>query len=410
MKKSLLLFWLLLSWPAISQVEDGQSTTMTMTKLQAVQTCLESNLDLKAAAAETRGYQHAALSAGTTPPAILSWQANTRFTNYSDNTVYLTQNFPPWGSQEASSRSGWSQALWSEQQLLQTKLKLQQQVKDAYVELLAAQERQKIASANAAVAQKSLELTQARHKAGAAPKLDLLSAEVESQRAQQELVISNAQLQAAQDALAPLMGMSSTRRILASGNLAVDQKALRELEPLLSDLQAHPKLAGAQNLVQRAKAQFDWASTQGNPSPGIAVGYDGNNRSPLIQLQLNIPIDWGQLASQVDQKKAAYEQAELQLQSQRLTLEAEIRQSWNIYRAMWQVAENYPTSILEPAERTVTVSSFGYERGAVPYLQLLTYQQRLFQVRRDNVEAQRVAWKALHALELSSGKNLEVLR
>lgn len=363
-----------------------------LSKAEACRLCLAQNLELRTQQAEVEVAHQAVSGAGAWPSASLV---------ISDQMSGLAQNFFPWGSlssQVAAAESQWrsQQAAWEA-----SRLQVLQRCQDAFAELQAAQSKEQVAQKNLHLGEEILRLAELRFGAGSAPQIEVLNATTERNRARQELQLAILSRRQAQLKLLPLLGLNPDRQVSAEGDLLAES-TLPAPELLREQARQHPRLQAQTLQVARAEHLLKLAEAQYNPCLSLMGGYDRAIWGPSLQVQLSIPLDWGQLNSQCRQREAALQQARRQMDALILEQETQIQLAYDTYRAALQLATEYPTQVLEPAEKSLQVSSYGYQRGATSYLQLLTFQQRLVGLRRESVDLSLQATKSLHALQAAS--------
>ncbi len=323
-----------------------------------------------------------------------------------DHYLQVTQPFLPFGSlskaQAVANRDfQLARAAW-----LDMRVMMRQQLKDAYYTLLAWQATNRAVQENLFLAQESYQIARSRLEAGAGPKLDLIDAGVLLSRARQDQVKSEASLRQAQAALAPLLSLPASANIQASDELGVPESQL-DFEKLLAEAEASPKVQAALASVERARASVELAQSQANPNPMLTFVRDLTTHTYQFQIGLQIPLDWGQISNEVRSKEETLTEQQQNLQATRLSLSSNLKVSVEQYLGAVKNAAEFREKILVPSEESTRITQYGFKRGAVPYVRLLTSQQNLTAVRKEYISLLQSAWISLDAVEAAAGRESE---
>lgn len=384
---------------------------------QAVARAWQENPEVRAADARVRQAYWAYQGSDSLPSASLgvgTWQGQGQaLLNSSlisemrgDYYVWLTQPFRPLGTLSTHRRVAYRGLTQAQSQATLTRIQLSQRVKDAYYQLMAAEQQLAVAHQNLELAEEILKVTQLRFLKGAGPKLDEINATVQRNRARQDLTLAQGQRGQAQARLAALLGLPAHTPLRTQGQLQPPPGNYL-YETLLELARQHPRLQVARESLQQSSHTRTLAEQQNNPQPGFYAAYDMVRPSYVVQLTLSIPLDWGVLRNDVRQKLEIEREKEQTLQSEQLALSAELRAAFEAYQAAFTNATTYLEEVLKPSEESTRITEYGYKRGAIPFLQLLTSQQQLSNIRKDYIERQLAVHLALDALEAVVGRELE---
>jgi cobalt-zinc-cadmium efflux system outer membrane protein len=387
------------------------SCCQALTLGDALQQAEAHNGDLAAARAREQQAAAQARGAGALPTAQVGVGAltgngpglvNSNYTNLfrDDYYVFLNQSTGPFGTIGSKRRSAEFKHQAAQHEVSQQQLQLEQSVKDEFYRLLAAQQRLEVNQRNLQLAEEVLRIAQTRHKVGQVPRLDLMSAEVERNRAQQELVTASSELRQSKARLAPLLGQSP-QDLLAEGDLA---PITVQLAP--QDLQSHPRLAAAQAELHQARQETLLAAQQGNPSANLNLAQDLVVPNYVLQLTLSVPLDWGELGHEYAARQAAEKEAEVKLAQLQKQLESDLEVARGTYESALENQRNYQEKVLDPAEEMARVTEKGYRKGALPYSQLLIAQRLVSDLRRQFIDKQLEVQLALDALQAALGQHL----
>jgi cobalt-zinc-cadmium efflux system outer membrane protein len=122
-----------------------------------------------------------------------------------------------------------------------------------------------------------------------------------------------------------------------------------------------------------------------------------------FSLSVNLPIFRRQSPGELLAAQAALTQAELQLQSAKLKIEAELRQAYSRYRSAVQRLELYRGNLLQDSDRVLEARLFAYQRGSATLLEVINAQQKSEEVYLAYYQSLADHAHALVALEQAAG-------
>ena len=397
---------------------DAQTGAYRLTAVQAVEKAWQENPEVKAADARVRQAYWALQESDSLPSASLglgSYQGSPGLAlssgNYisegrADYYLWILQPFRPLGASASQRRIAYRDLTQAQSNAALTRIQISQRTKDAYYALMAAEQQLEVANKNLELAEQVLTTTQVRFAKGSGPRLDEINATIQRNRSRQDLTLGRGQLTQAQARLAPLLALPAHSLLQTEGVL--EPPVGRYLyETLLQLARQHPRLQVARDALQQSTHVRELAEQQNNPTPNLFAAYDMVRPSYLVQLTLSIPIDWGVIRKDVRQKMEIEREKEQLLSSEQLALSSDLRAAYAGYEAAFDNAHAYSDEVLKPSEESARITEYGYRRGALPYLQLLTTQQQLSNIRKDYIDRQLSVHLALDALEAVVGRQLE---
>ena len=278
------------------------------------------------------------------------------------------------------------------------RLSLEAGVATAYFQILSLDERIAIARENLAIAERVLQIVEARYRAGAASSLDVSRQRttVTSQRA--SLVPLESQRNQAVYALAVLVGQAPQGFAVVSE--PIGGIALIPVSPgLPSDLLVRrPDLARSE--AELAAADADIAAARAALLPNIRLSGSGglagaallSLSSPATSLGITASVvqtifDGGRLRGQVE---LASSRREALVETYRRNILVALREVEdalsNLDRSARQM--EFQTEILEEARRTLRLAELRYREGADDLLSMLDAQRTLFQAQDQLAQLQ----------------------
>lgn len=323
-----------------------------------------------------------------------------------DDDFVLAQPLDLFGRRRANRALGDAQVLLAEASLRQALAEVQGDVVERYADAVAAAQLTDNAAAALEVTERLRELTRLRVEGRIAPAVQLTRVGIEVERARQNLVLRQAQRQAALRRLGGAIGtpIQMVADYGAVPTVVIDTAQLRASRGDLLAIAANLRVAEANARVARASGRPELeASARTNVwTPGEKVSG--------LRLQLSIPIfDYGRIRSEV-------QAAQTQVEAERRTLEDATNRAQaeldavqvEIEAANAQIA-SFQT-LIASARELVEKSEIGLREGAaaITLLDVLEATRALREVEQGLVEARLRLAQAQAAYLRASGRLVEV--
>lgn len=281
------------------------------------------------------------------------------------------------------------------------RLRIQNNVRTLFYEVLAAQRlvmvRQSLAQLAADVTQTSRQLG----NVGQADRPDILQAEVEQQQANISLRLAQQNLQSAWRVLAAVIGKPD----LAPARLEGDLDAVPDLnfdEWVATTMRESPEVKLAQQTVERAEASL--AQARKAPIPdlqltGILVqSYEplDTTRKPTglqggAQVGVQLPI-FNRNQGNIAAAKGQIESAKQELARVKLRVQRDLASMFRDYDSARLMVQQYKAEMLPRAEQAYRLYQRSYQQMAGAYPQVLISQRTLFQLEAEYVQALENVW------------------
>lgn len=342
------------------------------------------------------------LPGGNNPSGAGAGFATFAANGLTDTYLQVTQPFMPIGSYTAAQKLAVQDYRVAIADYESSQVSIRQKVKDAFYNLLAAQETIRVVQNNLDLANESYTVAQRRFTSGAGPQLDLIDAGVQLSRANQDLVRAQANLKQAQATLAPLLNLPGQTPIECQGTLDAPSLELA-YSKLLELAQKNPSIQSALYSLERSRRSVTLAEQQGNPTPLLTFLRDIATHTYQFQIGLQFPIDWGQIRNEVRSKEESVVEQEQNLQAAKLDVSSNLKVAFEQYLGAMKNAADFKEKVLQPSEESTRITQYGFKRGAVPYVRLLTSQQNLAAVRKEYIALLQSVFQALNALEAAAG-------
>lgn len=330
---------------------------------------------------------------------------NSSLTN--DEYVQATQTFLAFGVLATSRSRAMQDYQGTVADLGTARITLYQQTKDAFYELLASQELQRVSRQNFELAQQVHKLAQIRFDSGASPRLDVINSDVDLGRARQDLLNARSRLVAAQAGLNLLLGTPPAQPVTVQGAFYSQPFLKSDYPQLLALADRSSPIESARHAVQFSKLDALLTDQGNNPYFNVAVLFDFPTTSYYVNGQFNLPLDWGQTRNAAREKREIALQARYTLQDTALTQAASLQSAYTAYLNAFEGATTYASTVLFPSEEAYNMTRTGYMRGALPFIQVINAEQTLFSARLGYLDVLLKLRNAFHQVELAAGRELE---
>ncbi len=281
-------------------------------------------------------------------------------------------------------------------------------LRQAYYDLLRAQERARILAESAALYQKSVEAAALRVKAGDLSPSDLARLKVEALRAENDARQAVAEREKAQAALAYLIGVENEARRLRAADPWPVLANPADASSRDADIEQRADVRAAGARVRAAEQARALALSLRRRDVGVGVQYE-HCRAPscspptdTVGFGVSIPLfihyeyegEVRRAEADLDAAREALEQARGQARAERLRADSDLR-------AALEQARRFDGGLLEEAARGAEAAEFAYRRGAIGLVDLLDARRTLRAVQVEAVEARAGYAKSLAAYQAS---------
>lgn len=296
----------------------------------------------------------------------------------------------------------------AEVELDEQHLRVENGVRIAFYQSLAAQQMVELRQKLNALAQDALQTTQQLFNVGQADQPDGLQAQVEADEAQLALVNAQQERQRAWSVLAATVGQPQLPLTPLQGDLE-NTPALDSEQTIETILRDSPAVKIAQLGVARAQAELARARREVVPDLTLRAGYQQDRElleatgRPVggigfAEAGINIPLfnrNQGNITaagSDIDRAQREVERVALVLRQQA----APLLQSYTTSRT---IADRYRTHTLPSAQKAYTLYLAKYHQGGAAYPQVLIAQRTFFRLQADYVGALENVWTNAIALQ-----------
>jgi cobalt-zinc-cadmium efflux system outer membrane protein len=374
----------------------------------ALALALQFNPGLSSALREREATDAAVLQAGAWPNPVLDAQVEDLRRDNRTTTLLLSQPIELGGKRAprvAAAERARDQAASA---LLARRSELRASTIVRFFDVLAAQERVRLAQDSVALAQAATRAAVNRVAAGKVAPLEETRSRVAEAGIQVELRQAEGALRSARRQLAALWGNPEPRFTRAEG--AIDQlPPAAPAQELESRLAAAPALRQARLEVERRQALSRLEQARRVPDITVSLGAKrvaadeatgGNSGRNQVVVGVSVPLPiFDTNRGNVAEALSREEKARDDLAAAELQLGADVAQAAERLRSARGTAEMLQHDALPGAEAAYKAASKGFELGKFGFLEALDAQRTLFQVRSQYLVAVGEAHRAASELE-----------
>lgn len=307
--------------------------------------------------------------------------------NAHDNFLLARQEFSLSGRRQELKTAGERAVEVAQADLRFATIQLQAQLREAYTQLLLAQERETALKGAMDSLQKLIGLLRAREEAGEGSSYDRMRGarallDFEADRAAAATARARAQGQ-----LAGFLGKGVLPETLVAADTLESAATLPPVTALIAQALSNRGDYRATELsIAQFEAEHDAATRLRVPTPTVTGGWKhsdtsvGSGSGYLFSVDVTLPLfSNGQAAAAL--ARASRTRAEAQVESWRARIEAEVRAAHTVLVIHQERAVRYRQSAAQIAEPLATIGRVGYEEGELGILELLDAERQAVDAR-----------------------------
>lgn len=366
-----------------------------LTLRDALALALQRNPDLAAFGKERAATEAAILQAGVLPNPVLEIAGdnlrNTRKAEAGDRStsIQLGQLIELGGKREARVRAAEASRDLANWDYEARRVEVLSAVALRFVDLLAAQQRHRLAGEALALARQVAEAVGKRVQAGKVSPVEETKARLAQASAEVELEQAARERAAARSTLAALWGSRDPRFERADGDLETTVP-LPSYEQLAERVRSNPELARWSSEIERRRAAVDGEKAKAIPDLTVTAGVSRfsqfDDRAYMVGISVPLPLfdtnRGGILEANRRLDKASDEQRAVESR-----LLASLSQVYQRLAAIDKEIAALRSVLLPGAQSAFDAATKGYQLGKFGYLDVLDAQRTLFQARNQNLRA-----------------------
>jgi outer membrane protein, heavy metal efflux system len=367
-----------------------------LTLAQAVELALRTNPELLASRYELTTAQARIVQAGLRPNPDLDVELEnfagsgaTTGTDALETTLSLSQ-VVELGGKRGSRRA----AAEADLDLINVEQRARQldvlaEVTRRFIDVVAAQQRIQLAQQTSQLAQQTFDATNARVQAARSPQAEASRARIALTRASLEARQAASQLRSARYGLSAMWGSTEPQFTQASADLF----ALRNVDSfasLMNRIERNPDLLRFVSEARLRDAELRLAQANARPNLALSIGVrrleETSDTALVAGFSMPLPVfDRNQGAIREAQARRA--QSEAEWNSALIRTRAAMYALYQGVSAARERAESLRNEALPQAQTALEQTQSGYERGRFSFLELLTAQQEVIELRAAAIDA-----------------------
>ena len=256
------------------------------------------------------------------------------------------------------------------------RLFLRAEVKDAFYRVLLADKQVELAVRNLETVRDLRRSVEIRVKTGEAPAFELVKADVELLKAQNELAKRRSQVELARAGLNALLGNVLPKSFTVAGQFS-SPKTWPDLPVLIERaMETHPAVVCQRREVERWRYQLGFERQARVPDVGVGGLYLRDVDKETFGVVLSVPLPlWDQRQGKIATAMAEGRRAEADLERSRTELTKAITQEFQNYRIAAEQLAVFETGLLKQAEEALRIAQISFRQGASGLLDLLDAQR-----------------------------------
>jgi cobalt-zinc-cadmium efflux system outer membrane protein len=345
----------------------------------------------------------------------------------------LTQTLEVGGKRKARTHLAQSQLALAESQLNDLRQDIRSQVRQAYIDLLAAKETSKTLANQSNLLKSLLDIAKKRFEAGAAPESDVVQASLSYNQLIPLQASADGRIRQARIQLNTLVGKKLPANYDINDQEASSSKDMLHIRIQKNQLAPTLELPALDALTQSAFGQrYDFQAalqqvevarkrvkvTESLRIPDLQVGsgyaflYAPHNTMPhfnqgvFFTLGTNLPIYHNQ-KSELQRDRSAAQQAELQVIELKRQIENEVETAFAALQTAMVNVHLYEDKLLPQAEDLSQLAKMSYEVGKTGLPNVILAQQTAQQIRAGYLDAVISYHRSIADLEKALGGPLE---
>ncbi len=382
----------------------------------------ERNPDIQAARRELEAARHrvapaAALDDPMLEAGVVNLPAQSLSFSREDMTmkmIGISQRLPYPGKRELRRGVAEKEAEAAEGNMRELANRVRRDVRVAYYDLALVDESQRLAHKNLLVLEQFSSIAESRYSVGQATQSDVLKAQTQRARMQEELLKLGRERPTLEAELNRALGRAGASTITPAP-LKLEAASM-DLEELRAAARKYrPQLIAQQSMIERSLKSLEVARKDYYPDFDVRFSYGQRDNTEFLKREdmisltvaINLPI-WrdSKREPRVAEAEAMRDQASTIYQAKLNETDAMLRQQVAAAEQALKSARLYETALLPQARLAADASLSAYRVGRVDFFTLLDSQMTVFNVETGYAASLAARSKALAEIELLTGQEL----
>ncbi|MGB9148481.1 MAG: TolC family protein [Acidobacteriaceae bacterium] len=334
--------------------------------------------------------------------------------NAAQNMFMVTQALPGPGKRALRTSIADSSVTEAKDELAETRLQVQVQVRQAFYDLLEAQDELRIHDEHVAIARQAIAAAQIRYTVGKVPQQDLLKAQLALTQLAEHLIRFDRDADVARARLNTLLGRDPATPLAVQGDYGVTSALPSEqgLEELA--LRVRPDLLEAEAAAEKSRQEQHLAKKAYTPDFTVSAGYmlmpptASMRNTYMVEGSMSLPwLDHRKHNAEIAEADSVVTEQDAELAALRTEAFGQIQEALAETRAAQRYAALYQDSLQPQAEATLHAAVIAYENNQTDLLNLLDSQMTVIDIDLDGLQALADFNTRLADLELAVGAPID---
>ncbi len=268
---------------------------------------------------------------------------------------------------------------------------LRRNLRQAFYGLVAADERVRDAEAVLGIARRVRDAADARFTAGAAPRLEVMQADLGVARAEADVELARSSRLAVQADLNAVLNQPAVQSVAVTGDLAAAPAALTYPALLQAARQSNTELLRVEREIAIEQRRASLLRAERVPTPVVSVGgvfnAPGEFNSGLSGgVGLTVPL-FSRNQGEIAQSGATIAQLQAEREAVSRTIESSVFGGWSRLEALRKQVDTYRDKLIPTATSLESLAEESYKAGRTTVLSVLEAQRNLRDIRREYLQA-----------------------
>jgi outer membrane protein, heavy metal efflux system len=273
----------------------------------------------------------------------------------------------------------------------------------AYLGVLHAEERLRLAGDRRKVAEELLQISKERHRAGDVAKFEVNVAMAEVAGAESEVAAAKGKVAVARGTLAQKLGLRSGRDLVVAGELR-DRSFFDSVRSAVATTTERDDLQAARAGIDAARAAVILAEADRTPDLALSLSYkrEGNENVALGGVSMALPI-FNPRKAELQVARVQHQRAQLSAELAEASIAAEVDGARNAYDAAVEAVGRIEREGLPLQQENVMLAGESYRAGKINLSTLLQVRRDALEIKREHLERLTEAADAGVALASATG-------
>jgi len=306
-----------------------------------------------------------------------------------ETDYFIQQMIPLFGKKGLMSEAASAGARAAEESALAVERNLRAEVKKSYAMILSAQQRADVNAENQRLLSQIIESARAKYSVGLVTQADVLKAQVELAKLQNERAGLEQELVNSTSMMNSLRGLPASTSIGRVADVPLPKVTATAEELTARALQNRPELRGMNYELDMSMAELAASRRERLPDLMVRGMYkqmvEGKDLWAAM-FSINLPFaPWssGQYSGKIEENELAARAAGESLADMRNMVQAEVRDAWAKTVSKWEQVERFRHTILPQAEQSLQSALVSYETNRTDFLSLLDSYRMLQMLKMD---------------------------